>query len=367
LKTSVVSSTSPTFILALEEIREKLKKEPDFLILAVSDKYPEEYVIPSVERTFKTENFIAFNALDAFKDSSLVQGVTACALYFINSGDFSLKEIQDYEDRKSLKDIISFINEKKNWIHLFIGSTNESVDSFVNYLSEGLKYRPINNVIGGLASGEKPKVFTKNGIIDRGGIFLSLKNFSFQIGIALGFKPYGVTYTITKAKNRKIYEIDEKPAPLLFKKLLKGIEEREKILWFIPLYILDDKEGYVATIRTPAKLTDEYLEVHGEVKEGTRFKLSFAFPEDLLEESKRVAKEVKEKIGSIVDLIINFSCTARQFLLDDKSEKEPEIYSSVLNSHLFGFFTCGEIGPDRGLKKVKLYNETSLIVALREK
>lgn len=94
--------------------------------------------------------------------------------------------------------------------------------------------------------------------------------------------------------------------------------------------------------------------------------MSFAFPEDLLEGSKRVAKEVKRKIG-IVDLIINFSCTARQFLLDDKSEKEPEIYSSALNSHLFGFFTYGEIGPDRGLKKVKLYNETSLIVALKEK
>jgi len=66
------------------------------------------------------------------------------------------------------------------------------------------------------------------------------------------------------------------------------------------------------------------------------------------------------------DIIFNFSCIARQYVLADKQKSELEVYLNRFDAPLFGFFTFGEIGPDKAYKKLKLYNETSLIVGIKE-
>jgi hypothetical protein len=79
---------------------------------------------------------------------------------------------------------------------------------------------------------------------------------------------------------------------------------------------------------------------------------------------------LQKKIKSIInypEFAINFSCIARQYVLEDKQNQESEIYTSVLNCPLFGFFTFGEIGPDKYYKKLNLYNETSLLLAVKER
>ena len=78
-----------------------------------------------------------------------------------------------------------------------------------------------------------------------------------------------------------------------------------------------------------------------------------------------MAKKVKDKIKK-PDIIFNFSCIARQYILDDKQEEEIRIYYQTFKTPLFGFFTFGEIGPDRMHKRLKLYNETSILLAIRE-
>jgi len=66
------------------------------------------------------------------------------------------------------------------------------------------------------------------------------------------------------------------------------------------------------------------------------------------------------------ELAFDFSCMARQYAMEEMQTEEPKIYTKSLNTNLFGFFTYGEIGPDKKFKKLKLYNETSLLVAMRE-
>lgn len=85
----------------------------------------------------------------------------------------------------------------------------------------------------------------------------------------------------------------------------------------------------------------------------------------LLKEDEKTALKLKEKISP--EIIFNFSCVAREYILDDKKLKENEIYSQILNAPLFGFFTYGEIGPDYSFQTSKLYNQSSLIVAIKEK
>ena len=62
----------------------------------------------------------------------------------------------------------------------------------------------------------------------------------------------------------------------------------------------------------------------------------------------------------------SFSCIAREYILANKQKEEVKIYYKIFKAPLFGFFTYGEIGPDKMHKKLKLYNETSLILAIKE-
>jgi hypothetical protein len=79
-----------------------------------------------------------------------------------------------------------------------------------------------------------------------------------------------------------------------------------------------------------------------------------------------VALNLREKI-EYVELAFNFSCVAREYVLGKYQEEEPKIYSQILNAPLFGFFTYGEIGPNFDFSSLRLYNQSSLVVALKEK
>ena len=379
MRTKIVYSQECALLYSLEEIKEKLrnsKENFDFFIFSIHPKYGYEDVNYLIKKTFKTENYIAFHAVDAFNNARIVEEAVVClAIKFERNGYIKTFYVEDIDKNdEALEKTVKYINSNPDALHIILaGLAEDKFALFLDKLSERINYSPMNNIIGGISSGYDKGdeiltyQFIKNLTIKHGFVVLSLKNIAFSIDISLGFIPYGITYTIKRAENREIYEVDDhKPIKKIIQDLLNGIENPDiRYLWYVPIYILDDKEGYVATVRTPAKLKEESVEFYGPVKEGDKFKLSFATPDNLIKEDTLCAKRVKEKLKH-VELALNFSCIARQYVLEDKQEEELKVYASVLNSHLFGFFTFGEIGPDREFKKLKLYNETSLIVGVRE-
>jgi hypothetical protein len=66
------------------------------------------------------------------------------------------------------------------------------------------------------------------------------------------------------------------------------------------------------------------------------------------------------------EIAFNFSCIARQYVLEDKQKEESQIYMDLFRTNLFGFFTFGEIGSDKLNKKLRFFNETSLVVIMKE-
>ena len=379
MRTKIVYSQECALLYSLEEIKEKLrnsKENFDFFIFSIHPKYGYEDVNYLIKKTFKTENYIAFHAVDAFNNARIVEEAVVClAIKFERNGYIKTFYVEDIDrNDETLEKTVKYINSNPDALHIILaGLAEDKFALFLDKLSERINYSPMNNIIGGISSGYDKGdeiltyQFIKNLTIKHGFVVLSLKNVAFSIDISLGFIPYGITYTIKRAENREIYEVDDhKPIKKIIQDLLNGIENPDiRYLWYVPIYILDDKEGYVATVRTPAKLKEESVEFYGPVKEGDKFKLSFATPDNLIKEDALCAKRVKEKLKH-VELALNFSCIARQYVLEDKQEEELKVYASVLNSHLFGFFTFGEIGPDREFKKLKLYNETSLLVGVRE-
>lgn len=378
----VFTLNRPTFLFCIEELKELVDSKFgsfNFLIFAVHPTYPTKSINHIIKKIFKTDKFIAFHAVNAFNDNQITgASVSVCCFKFENRGKidtFYIEDIRNFKSDDTLDKTADYFNKKKDRFHIIVsGLCDGEIGYFIKELSERLDYAPIDNIIGGISSGipKDDRVetfqFIDDKIIKNGFVVVSFSNVEYAMDISLGFKPYGITYKIAKSKGANLYSVDDgKSFPYLLNKIVSNLEDKDiRNLWYMPIYILDDKDGRVSTLRTPAKIEKDCVKFFAPLKEGENFKLSFATYKELLKEDEKIAKRLIKDIPE-PEISFNFSCVARQYVLEDKQEKEIETYTKNFNTHLFGFFTFGEIGPNVSYTKLKLYNETSLVALLKEK
>ena len=351
MKTRIYTSKNNTLFLALEDIFLQFKEDFfindfDFIIFAISSKFDPKDINYTIQKIFNTKNYLAFNALHAFSHNKINNSITALFIKFENKGKISIKNLDNLDKTKLNIIFIPFV-ENMEYITKAINNINHSL-------------------IGGVCSGDEAYIYYGNKIETQKPIILEFANIEYKFGISLGYKPIGPTYKVHVATKNKIYVLDYEDASLLAKKLLKHTDGNIQNLWYSPLLIISDKNGMVDVVRTFKDIKENYyVEFFGDIEKNSNVKLSFATKEMLLKEDEKTALKLKEKISP--EIIFNFSCVAREYILDDKKLKENEIYSQILNAPLFGFFTYGEIGPDYSFQTSKLYNQSSLIVAIKEK
>ena len=368
MQVDIVYSNQERIEKAIEEIASQLSFHPDFALFAIHPKY--DGVVEAINERFSCA-WAGFTALDAFAMQEIVQGVVMCAFSFCRDAKAHLKL---FHEHFTLEEVADYFNGNKEQFHIVVATYNgHHTGEFLENLNAYLHYKPINNIIGGIASGDtyngefRSFVYTKEGVTKNGGFVLSLENVAFSVAIALGFKPYGVEYVVTKAQENRVYRVDgNRKFSSIAWSLLDGIEKKDiHYLWATPLNILDKQDGQLSTLRTIANIEEEYVELFGPIEEGDRFKLSFADSQELLDADIQGAKEVAKQIDN-PDIFFNFSCVARQYLLQERQNEEIVVYTNILKAPLFGFFTFGEIGPDTKNTRLNLYNETSVICGVKE-
>jgi len=379
MKTKIYSINGCEFSYSLHQLYEEYSKDfdkADFLLFAFHSSFDENEVNKEIKEIFKTDNFLAFNAVDSFANDTIISnGVSLCAIEFERKGKINTFYIEDINEINSLEKTAEYLNNNKDKFHIFIaGFCNGNISVFTQKLAKKLNYSPINNIIGGISSAEmgqgelKTYQYIDDKIIKNGFVILSFANVDFAAGVSFGFDAYGIRYKVNKAVGNKLYNIDDgKSASYMTMKLLDNIQTDDtRYLWYAPFAVLSEERGYVKHYRTIADIKDNYIELFGPVEEGEFFKLSFALDEDLIKEDKRVARKLKNKISS-PEIAFNFSCIARQYVLEDNQAKEAKSYIDILGTNLFGFFTFGEIGIDNKHKDLTFHNETSLVAALKER
>jgi len=362
---------------ALKEIHSKISldfDDFDFLLMGLHPFYGVEEVNGAVESVFEGKKYVGFNALNLFSSDEIIRGVVVSVFRFEKNGKVKIFECEKL-DSDNFKKTLEYLNSSTEDTHFIIASlADEDFSFFIEKLSKELDYYPVDNIIGGISSGEKigdelrTFQYVNSKVIKNGFVIVSFENIQTYIDISLGFVPYGITYEITKSKGNRIYEVDNgKSFVEILHRILEGIENpKTEYLWYLPINILDDKDGYVSTLRTVERLEDECVKMFGPVRKHQKFKLSFATKDDLIKEDKKVSKRLAKKLDGI-EAAFNFSCVAREYILDDKQDLEVKSYVKNFSSDLFGFFTFGEIGPDKMYKNLKLYNETSLLCIMKEK
>jgi len=381
MKVKILSSTNPVFQLALEEIAEKVSGKPDFAFVAVSPFYPVQDIPYYIEKILGLEKgkYLGFNAIDAFENTKVIaEGVVVCFIWFESKGKVKLHHFPDLDKHLAKKELLKeiseiFRNSQENLNIIIADYVRGLFPLFFKRMSNYLEREKIrvSNICGGIVSTvidnqrHAGYIFADGRVLKNSFSIVSFENVKFEMGLSTGIFKRGPIYTITSGKGFFIYELDGKPAGFLPKILLRGIEKKKKeYLWYTPLVIMNE-EGELLALRTFKNFTDSYIEVWAPIEKGQKVKLAIVIPEEILRDTEVIANFVKKKIG-LSDLVINFSCTARQYTLESRAHEEVEIYGKTLNAPIFGFFTHGEIALGIDKKRLKLHNQTSVVVALRE-
>ena len=385
MKAVVYSSDNPVLRLALEEIKRKLEESRvitdfDFVIIALNYKYPYEDLDKNIRKIFNinSQDYFAFHATESFANTYTTEGISAVFIKFESKGKvkvFTAEGLTDYKGNNLLFKLVDYLEENKNNLNIFISSWRDAgLGFFIEDLGKELEKREFYpNLVGGVSSGEvfngefRTFQFHNNKVIRDGFGVITFENVEFTIGISLGFKPLSPVYKATKVEGCQIYEVDDgKNFKEIVSKFLKGLEPKVEYLWYCPIILLDDREGYVSVQRTFKSINEDSVEFFAPIPPDCKFMLSFGTPEILLESTQKEIERMKENITT-ADLVFNFSCIARQYVLEERREEENLLYAYHFDAPLFGFSTYGEIGPDKFKKKVKLYNETSLGIAIKER
>ena len=239
---------------------------------------------------------------------------------------------------------------------------------------------PEVNLFGGMAGDDitftGTYVFTQDQSTDYGMVALVLDETKISLqGIAIsGWKPLGVSRTITKSEGNLIYTIDNEPALEMYLRFLG--EDKSSA---------DDQVSFFDSIgiHYPFQLERENREpkmcnpigydkvkkammCESDVPQGSRFRFSTPPDFDIVETVVGKAKELKNKTLAEADALLIFSCAGRLSSLGPLAQQENEGLAAVWNVPMAGFYTYGEFG--RALDgKHEFHSTTCSWVVLKEK
>jgi hypothetical protein len=242
-------------------------------------------------------------------------------------------------------------------------------------IEDGIAGDPV--VFGGMAGDDltlvDPIVFTNDHHSTTGLVSIIIDQDKVDVsGIATcGWKPIGITKTITKSENNIVYTIDDKPALDIVMKYLGLSLDSQPITStvfnlgaYYPLQL--EREGAPPVMRTAmlGNAEDHSLICAGPIPQGSKVRFSLPPDFDVIDTVVEDCTEVKNQQDA--DAVIMFSCVSRYLSFGVMTSEEIERVMKVWNAPFIGFFTYGEYGKSKGGKH-EFHNNTCFVVTLKEK
>jgi len=239
---------------------------------------------------------------------------------------------------------------------------------------------PDVNLFGGMAGDDitftGTYVFTNNQSTDYGMVALVLDETKISLhGMAVsGWKPIGVSRTVTKSEGNLIYTIDHEPALETYLRFLG--EERssaddqvkffESIGVHYPFQL--ERENREPKMCNPIGYDKEKkaLMCESDVPQGSTFRFSTPPDFDIIETVVEKAKELKNEAHADAEALLIFSCAGRLSSLGPMAQEENEGLVNVWKVPMAGFYTYGEFGKAINGKH-EFHSTTNSWVTLKEK
>jgi len=237
------------------------------------------------------------------------------------------------------------------------------VSAKVEYFEGEILVRTIENVIGphvniygGMAGDDitltGTYVFTYGKETDTGIAALVLDEDKISLhGMAIsGWKPLGISRTVTKSKGKWVYTIDDKPALEMYLKYLgrESASEDDKYRIFeeigvhYPFQV--ERDFGEPVMRTPMQVSMEEnaLLFDFEVPQGSKLRFSMPPDFDIVEKVLAEANHLKNTGRLEAEALLIFSCSGRLSTLGPLTNLENEGLSEVWKSPMAGFFSYGQ-------------------------
>ena len=254
---------------------------------------------------------------------------------------------------------------------------NMDGDDIMKGIEEG--YGSETVIFGAMAGDDlalkEPQVFTLGKSSNTGllGLIIDGDKLNVSGEATCGWKPVGITRTITKSEANVVYTIDDKPAlDLVMKFLGLGVDEEQldnmvfNLGAYYPLQI--QKEDAPPVMRTAmfGNAEDRSLICAGNVPQGSKVRLSLPPDFDAIDTVVKECMELRDEQIEETDAVIMFSCISRYLSFGVMTGEEIERVQAVWNAPLVGFFSYGEYGKSKRGKH-EFHNNTCCVVALKEK
>ncbi|MDZ4709667.1 MAG: FIST N-terminal domain-containing protein [Saprospiraceae bacterium] len=234
------------------------------------------------------------------------------------------------------------------------------------------------NIFGGMAGDDisftGTYVFTKEQSTRYGVAALVLNEDKISLqGMAIsGWKPLGITRTVTKSEDNLLYTIDDKPALEMYLRFLGSdmSSAEDQITFFeslgnhYPFQI--ERAGREPMMCNPIGYDREKgaLICESNVQQGAKFRFSTPPDFDIMDTIVKNAEEMKGDKNA--DALLIFSCAGRLAALGPMAHQENEGLYNVWKVPMAGFYTYGEYG--RAVNgKHEFHSTTNSWVALKEK
>jgi diguanylate cyclase (GGDEF)-like protein len=256
----------------------------------------------------------------------------------------------------------SLVEEDTKVIIAFLDGIKGNGDEFLR----GLALDNSQIVVAGGLAGDNGKmeetyVFSGGKVLKHGVVACALLSKDLEVNTHYSFNwvPFGKEFSITKAKDNVVYEIDGRPALDVYVKYFGDEILKHPISAMeIPIAVRRDHH-LVARACVGIDKETKSVTYAGDLKEGERFKFSIGDP-NLIYESAHATLSFLQKVP--VETVFVYSCVARKQLLGSSIEIETKHLNDIAPTN--GFFTYGEFYSFKERKE--FFNQTKTVLVLSE-
>ncbi|MSU74449.1 hypothetical protein EXS57_01575 [Candidatus Kaiserbacteria bacterium] len=200
-------------------------------------------------------------------------------------------------------------------------------------------------------------------------------NIKIGYGSLGGWDSFGIARIITKSKGNVLYELDGKPALVIYKEYLGDLAKdlpASGLLFPLSLKVKTETGGEVEVVRTILSVDEkeQSMTFAGDVPEGVVVRLMKANFDRLIDGASGAASMSIESLDKEkAELAILISCIGRKLVLKERVEDEIVAVQEKIGSQaaIVGFYSYGEISPTAPTERqCQLHNQTMTITTFRE-
>jgi hypothetical protein len=206
-------------------------------------------------------------------------------------------------------------------------------------------------------------------------VTIALYGDKVRVGTAYqgGWDIFGVEKMITKSEGNVLHEIDQENALDLYKKYLgQYAEELPGSALLFPISIKSqDSDSYIVRTILSIDEKNKTMTFAGNVPEGSSIRFMKSSVDRLVQAASDAGSEAikqitDEKTDAQFALLV--SCVGRKLAMGSRAEEEVEAALEQLpaNIQIAGFFSYGEIAPNKNNRINYLHNQTMTITTIGE-